>query len=412
MMRSSKLLIVICLFLMAAVITGCQDEIDKNIELLKSGNDAECAFAAERLGESGDKKTLKPLLAVIRDKKKLICRQKAADAAIEIGPESAAQTLFAVVSSSDRRAWGYMMAFDALEKIGEKATDMLMEELATGNVKSRKEAAVLLGKIGVKRAVNLLSKIVSEESESKPLRKAAILALGKIRDKGAAGPVIEALTDSRETLSIRAAALDSISLIDPLKAEPLLFKLMIDGEENVVLRNRAAVWIAEMPNKEALIPLVEILKSETAGWDRQIIAIGLSRFLKDSAIGTPVSTRFIGETQQINLFQSAFINRLGRERVAEGQEAELVVSFSDNEVGGNVGIKLTHRKRGVLMDVQVTTVAKPIGIEASNESKILAYMDSSYFKYLGDIVTIKLAGKQGNLDDKAIFLILSATKKK
>ena len=126
-----------------------------------------------------------------------------------------------------------------------------------------------------------------------------------------------------------------------------------------------------------------------------------------------VSTRFTGEAQQINLIQAAFVNKLGKKRIAKNQEAELVISFGDEEAIGIVGIKLMHKERGALMDVQLTTEAKPVKIGAINNSNPSADLEaSSYFKYLGDIVTIKLAGKQGSLDDKAIFSILSATGKK
>ncbi len=413
MTRSVKLLIVLCLALLATTTAGCQDDITKNIEFLKSDNDAECAFAAKMLGETGEKKALKPLLKVVRDEEKLICRQEAANAAIEIDPERAAQELFAVVSSSDRDTWGHIMASDALKRIGEKATDMLIEALTTGKAKPRKEAAILLGNIGGVKVVDALSKVVSEKSESEPLRKAALLSLGRIRDKGATEPVIEAMTDSRESLSVRAVAMDSISLIDPIIAEPLIFKLMIDEEENIELRNQAAIWIADMPKKEALRPLVDILESEKDGWDRQIIAIGLKRFLKERARKTQVSTRFIGEEQRINLLQAALINKLGKKRIAKNQDAELEVSFKDDEEGGIVGIKLTHKERGVLMDIQLITVTKPIEVGASTTTKLLADMEANpYFKHLSDIVTIKLAGKQGSLSDKEIFLMLSATGKK
>jgi len=137
---------------------------------------------------------------------------------------------------------------DGCSKLGESAVEPLIKALEDGfrmywdgindsGWRSEK-AAEALGKIGDTRAVEPLSKALSDESEN--IRKSAAKVLGKIGDTRAVEPLSKALSDESE--SIRASAAKALGDIGDAQAvEPLIQLLDTELKDLKQIRHSGAI---------------------------------------------------------------------------------------------------------------------------------------------------------------------------
>jgi len=137
-----------------------------------------------------------------------------------------------------------------------KAVDPLIQALKDEDSGVRKSAAEALGKIGDARAVDPLIQALKDESGS--VRKSAAEALGKIGDARAVDPLIQALKDESEY--VRMVAAKALAMIGEPAVDPLIQALK---DESWSVRESAAEALGEIGDARAVDPLIQALKDES-----------------------------------------------------------------------------------------------------------------------------------------------------
>lgn len=273
---------------------ACLDMDDRAVPWLitaltdNSPDSSDCRRAAARvLGDTGDKRAIKPLVATLKDEDSNVRREaanaleklgwepennaeKAAkfialkewDKCAEIGDKFAIEALIPVLN--DRIWWIANAAAHALAKISKPAVEPLIAALKSGN---RRESwfwgdwvISALEMIGDERAVEpLMSILRDEENYSDHLRSDSGNALVKI-GKPAVEPLIAALKeDDSSTRCLAADALGSIG--DRRALEPLIAALK---DNDPWVRSGSTDALGKLGDKRAVEPLVILLKEDIA----------------------------------------------------------------------------------------------------------------------------------------------------
>jgi HEAT repeat protein len=158
--------------------------------------------AAEVLGEMGDARAVKPLIAAFNDKE-ISVREEAAHALGKIGDGSAVDALIDAFLFTQPNFVG-KPAVEALRKIGaDRAVDTFTGALKNRDKWIRHKAAEGLGVMGDARAVEALIDALNDKEDL--VRREAASSLGEIRDARAMNPLIAALKDKDFILRIAAA---------------------------------------------------------------------------------------------------------------------------------------------------------------------------------------------------------------
>jgi len=184
------------------------------------------AEALEKLGALTTELKIKKYIKDLGDSYSWYVREEAAYALGKIGDKRAVEPLTKALSDSSWYVRG--AAAEALVKIGKPAVDSLIKALGDSDSRVRSSAAEVLGKIGDERAVEPLIKALGD-SESY-VRGAAAEALVKI-GQPAVEPLIKALGD-RDSDVRKAAAYVLGEIGDKRAVEPLI-KALGDSDENV-----------------------------------------------------------------------------------------------------------------------------------------------------------------------------------
>jgi HEAT repeat protein len=176
--------------------------VEPLIGLLKDSSSSVRWIAASALGEIGDKRAVLPLIGSLEDSDENV-RQEAASALGEIGDKRAVLPLISSLKDSywwvrrraalalEKMGWkprsqdemiAYLLALekrDELVKIGEPAVEPLIGSLRDSDWRTRRSAALTLGKIGDPRALPELKRVAREDKDSN-VRRAAREAIRKI----------------------------------------------------------------------------------------------------------------------------------------------------------------------------------------------------------------------------------------
>ena len=210
--------------------------ITQHIKALRDENWRVREKAAEALGKSGDARAIEPITAMLQDSVKDV-RQAAAKALDRLGWHP-------MRDENGASYWVTKNEWAACIEIGAPAVQSLIIALGDHNWRTRRGAAVALGKIGDARAVEPLISALKNEDElrnaaidaleqmvspliepfiaaikssaigkdSQKHRPAVALALGDIGDLRAVEPLKLALKDSHE--SVRKAAAEALDRLD------------------------------------------------------------------------------------------------------------------------------------------------------------------------------------------------------
>jgi len=179
--------------------------------------------AIAALGVRKDEQAIDPLIKILKEEKNEIVRNLAAIALGKIGNKRAVEPLIQTMNNDVY--WIRAPAATALGDIGDKqAVDALLLSLKNDNNSMvRTEATLALGKIGDKRAVDAIL-LSLKNDDSYKVREAAATALGNIGDTRAVDPLINTLrTDTLWCGPAAATALGEIG--DPKAINPLIEKL-------------------------------------------------------------------------------------------------------------------------------------------------------------------------------------------
>jgi HEAT repeat protein len=132
----------------------------------------------------------------------------------------------------------------------------LLTSLRDGNPSDRQRAAISLGNLGDKRAVQPLIEALKDGDSF--VRDFAVRALGKIGDSRAVEALIRAMGD--DNLLVRRSAAASLGVLkDPEAVEPLI-KALKDGDS--LMRRAAAIALGALGDPRAVAPLMETLGEE------------------------------------------------------------------------------------------------------------------------------------------------------
>jgi len=227
--------------------------VDFLIEGLGSDNSGVRIKSASALGRIGDTRAVEPLIDMLWDKNELV-RAYAANALGFIGDKRAFEILFIKMSDEDPKVRAY--ATDALIRLGDFGLDLLITRLNDQDENVRKNAAVILGRTGNKKALKPLRETFFKE-ENPSVRAYIISALGLLGDTSSLDILCEALGDENQL--VRAYAVGAMARIGKPAVETLLACLQSDNE---TVRAGAAEALGLIREDSAIIPLIEALSFE------------------------------------------------------------------------------------------------------------------------------------------------------
>ena len=327
-------------------------EVQRLIARLKSG---EAGWGAEslvkdlvKIGQSA----VAPLVACLKDKssdKQSPMRQYAADALGEIGDKRAVEPLIACLR--DENTWVGQRAAKALGKLGDKrAVDALIACLEDRGSYSHREAAESLGKLGDKRAVEPLIACLNDNNSF--VRREAAEALGKLGDARVAELLLPCLED-REDLGVCECAMKAIIKLGESRraVEPLIARL--GDRDNQFARRFAAEALGKVGDKRSLVPLIASLK-DNDGDTREKAAEALGKLGDKQALG-PLSAQAGNRQRTVELLEQASqLLRSERDGIsADSTLADLAASFA---IAGSALGDLQLFERGLSMVGQVYNV--------------------------------------------------------
>jgi HEAT repeat protein len=238
--------------------------VRRQIELLYSNNALTRGEAAFRLGEMGRTahQAIPYLLALFDDSASLFWEpghkltnpaKEAASALVKIG-EPSIQPLIDSFKSCKDHDEEELKKF-ALYKIGRPAVTPLVKALKHTDPKVRASAAITLGRIGDRQAVDSLIELLAD----KEVRASALYALGGIKDHRAVGPIMEILR-SENNVEIRVEGVEALGEIGDSRALDILVILSKDKEQWV--RTTAVKSLGRMGGPFAVAALIEALNDE------------------------------------------------------------------------------------------------------------------------------------------------------
>jgi HEAT repeat protein len=204
------------------------------------------------------KKDLDGLIEALNDKRGNVYPY-AAEALGKLGGEKAIEALIQVMQDN---IFACESAAEALSIIGTPAVEPLIGLLKNKDWVVRKDAAMALGEIGDKRAIDPLIRALADKKKdmaSEPVSAEAAEALGKIGDKRAVEPLIKTL--EQKTGTARAAAASVLGRFGDNKAVPPLIATL--KSKYYKAKIEAATALGELGDERAVEPLIQVLKQKT-----------------------------------------------------------------------------------------------------------------------------------------------------
>lgn len=224
------------------------------------------AQAVETLGQLGDARVLKPLIASLQDPAVLYddvrytypVRVNAIETLGKIGDPSAIEFL---LDALRKRSWGYPMKgsgplYASLARMGEPVLKPLITLLGDRDRHMRELAIFALGYLGDPRAVEPLGNVLEREADYL-LKRAAAQSLYKIRDQRVV-PVLIAALEREENAPI---LLDLVSFLCRMSDRRVIRPLSsVLQKADQVTRKRMIDEISRFGTAEALVAIEEYQK--------------------------------------------------------------------------------------------------------------------------------------------------------
>lgn len=229
---------------------------------LKHRDPAVAYEAVEALGEIGDPAAAGPLTEALTGDKYSGLRWKAAEALTQIGTESVPYLINALENPDEDVRW---KAAISLGEIGDRrAIDPLISLLGDEDRFVRSRAAYALGIMG-EQVIQPLAEVLSTE-KNPDLRLGAVMALGRIQADPATRLLIRATTDSSG--DVRQEAMTALAATG---REGLL--VLLDALKFAEKREKINIIrvLGEIGSKDAIEPLMQLL--ETADADARPLII-------------------------------------------------------------------------------------------------------------------------------------------
>jgi HEAT repeat protein len=221
------------------------------VELLRDRHDRVRTEAARALGEIGDARALRGLCASLEDSQAEV-RSAAVTALCALGAGATRALCEALRSGRPGLRTGVT---EALLRIGPEAVPDLIRLLGAPVWEVRRQAVLLLARIGDRRAVPALIGRLSDETPW--VRGDAAEALGWIGDPEAVGALTRSLSDEREFVRVRAVA--ALGVLTRWKCVDPFLPLLSDPATPV--REAAAVELGRQADARAILPLVRAVEA-------------------------------------------------------------------------------------------------------------------------------------------------------
>ncbi len=149
-------------------------ELQKNIEIAKKGNDYQRRKAVGKLGNSGDIRAVSILIKSLNDKDPFV-RRLSASSLGKIGSEKAIYPLATKLNQKDINL--SYAARDALINIGKPAVPELLKRIKNRNATTRRRATIALGEIRDKDSIPNLIPLLQDEDEGVRWRAAKYIGI-------------------------------------------------------------------------------------------------------------------------------------------------------------------------------------------------------------------------------------------
>ena len=265
--------------------------------------------AAEALGEIGDARAVRPLIAALKDRD---VHGWVINALGLIGDARAVKPLIAEIDGDGREN-----VATALGKIGAPAVESLLAVLQDSRKEVRQAASRALGEIGDVRAVEPLIALLCDEDEDEKLRKSATAALGKIGDARAVEPLIAVLKD--RTYRVHDEAEYALGQIGAPAVESLLTMLKDSNRE---VRRAAARTLGRTGDVRAVELLIALLQDQEL---RRAAIFGLGH-MGDARAVEPLIAVLRDADSIVREFAARALGQIGDARAVE----PLIVALEDN----------------------------------------------------------------------------------
>lgn len=242
-------------------------------------------------------------------------------AAIALGKlkdKQAVEPLFQLLKSESESM--RRTAETALSTLGECATEPLLAMLRDPDWDVRWRTTHILGEIKDHRAVEAL--IESLKDENKYVVEGAITALGEIKDKRAVEPLMEALKDSNKY--VREEATNALGEIKDERALHALVDVLSDKDWGV--RWGAANALGEIRHKGAIEPLIQAFSDEVR-YVRESAAAALVRIGKGA--GGHLIQALESPDPNVRRWSAWTLGKLKYEKAAE----HLALALQDEDSG-------------------------------------------------------------------------------
>lgn len=236
------------------------------LHLLKDKEDEVRIAACLALGSFKDPTTFDDITTVLLDDPKIEVRQAAAQALGNTGHPAALPYLMEALHDS---FWWYEREYAAsdllaaIEKMGVAAVDPLIETLQAKEGTVRKFAAVLLGRLGDRRAIEPLGMALYDLHHE--VGKVSVEALARF-----GAPAIDLLVEalSHPEMWIRIQAVGALSKIKDPRITPILLDMLNDPEREV--KKQVIEGLGNLKDPQALPALQEIVANRG---DRELHAL-------------------------------------------------------------------------------------------------------------------------------------------
>ena len=257
--------------------------VEPLISLLNHENPELVKRAAFILGAVGTRQAADPLMKLLRHPS-IAVRMTAATALGRVKVIRSIPILIGALEDEDPRV--QYEAAKALYQYRPYSIALLMESLESPSEDKVINAISILAKIGGEEVVNVLGALLNHSSDS--IRMEAVKGLGKIGGEKTVEFLVNSLKD--DFITVRNLAADYLVNIGSGSVELLAAVL---EDEDVKLRQNAAVTLGRIGDQRAVVPLIDILSSKS-DQDRQAAASALG------GLGNPIAIQPLIEVLRSN----------------------------------------------------------------------------------------------------------------
>jgi HEAT repeat protein len=284
--------------------------VEPLLAVLRDTNANVRAGAARALGKIGDQRALNALVFCLRSDPSPEVR-KSAVWALHLGDARATPALIEALSDTDE--WVRFGAIIVLAKMGTASVRPLMAALHHSNAVVRAAAAETLGRIGDRRAADMLAKALTDLNQG--VRFQVAISLGRMSDARAVDPLIEIVRNPASEL--RTKAIKALGQIGDVRAvEPLIEAVY--GENDRWVRLFAIEALGQIGDLRAVEVLADAAYDESHDIrTKAIVTLGEIHytFALDALYSLAMDIDVYVEDQQTALFE---LGKRGDVRALDG----------------------------------------------------------------------------------------------